>query len=258
MTSIGVNDVGRLAVEHGLPGKVAHEIVDHMRPCLYLVPLDELSRKEDIRPAARTGGLPSLPAGVEWPDGGEPLVLTVDCAALPGDVLDFELPPDGHLLFFTQLRYEPTSSAVLYVPEGVPLTERPPAQVKEDETWEIEVYEPCTLYPVAGLTLDEDWLSRPQTRAFLDQSTENQGRVDHFKEAVLDSITSQTERDSSVQLGGCANSWQTAPEEEGSVLLAQIQGQGVDNSLYTQTLILGGREDIAARRFESLRYEQEY
>lgn len=39
----------------------------------------------DERPAravGRSGGLPSLPEDVEWPVGGGPFALTVDCAAL--------------------------------------------------------------------------------------------------------------------------------------------------------------------------------
>ncbi|MDV9173121.1 hypothetical protein R6V09_23765 [Streptomyces sp. W16] len=50
------------------------------------------SQRETARSAARADGLPALPDGVDWPDGSEPLVLSVDRAAPPHDVLDIELP----------------------------------------------------------------------------------------------------------------------------------------------------------------------
>lgn len=258
MALIDEDHIRELADEHGVPRTVAEEITGRMRPCVHLVPYEELSQKENARPAARTGGLPALPAGVEWPDGGEPLVLTVDCAALPRDVLDFELPPEGHLLLFTHLKYEPESSAVLHVPAGIPTTQRPATHVMGGEACAIEVYEPCTLYPVAGLTFDEDWLIAPETRKFLDDGTGNQERIDHFKDAILDSVADETERDSFIRLGGYSDPWQVPPDGDGLILLARIQGQGVDNSIYPLNLIVGTREDIAARRFENLQYEQQY
>lgn len=42
-------------------------------------------------------------------------MLSVDCAALPRDVRDIELPADGHLLFFSDIEYPPDSSAVLHL-----------------------------------------------------------------------------------------------------------------------------------------------
>lgn len=111
MTSIDERLVHETAAECGVPGPVAQEFMARFRPCLYLVPHKEVppSRREDVRSAARTGGLPALPDGVDWPEGRAPLVLSVDCAALPHDVLDIELPADGHLLFFTEIEYPPES-----------------------------------------------------------------------------------------------------------------------------------------------------
>ncbi|MFE2940862.1 hypothetical protein ACFXKG_17640 [Streptomyces sp. NPDC059255] len=39
-----------------------------------------------------------MPDGVGWSEWAEPLLLTIDRAVLPHDVLDIELPADGHLL----------------------------------------------------------------------------------------------------------------------------------------------------------------
>ncbi|MFE2217569.1 hypothetical protein ACFW93_37340 [Streptomyces canus] len=60
-----------------------------------------------------------------------------------------------------------------------------------------------------------------------------------------------------VQLGGFSSPWQLAPDEGDIVLLAQIHGQSIDPNVYTQTLIVGTRENIAARRYEALEFEQQ-
>ncbi|MFF3763408.1 YwqG family protein [Streptomyces sp. NPDC001922] len=91
----------------------------------------------------RLGGLPELPESEEWPvwEGHGPLsfVASLDCAALPSAGLDIALPTDGTLAFFyfdgqlddgtaVVAPDEPDSRAgarVLYIPAGVPVTERP-------------------------------------------------------------------------------------------------------------------------------------
>ncbi|MCZ1000822.1 hypothetical protein O1M63_26685 [Streptomyces mirabilis] len=102
MTSINERLVHETTAEYGVPGPVAQEFMARLRPCLYLVPHNEVpaSRREDVRSAARTGGLPALPDGVEWPDGS---AARAECRLRgpPQDVLDIELPADGHLLIFT-------------------------------------------------------------------------------------------------------------------------------------------------------------
>ncbi|MFJ4620745.1 DUF1963 domain-containing protein [Streptomyces sp. NPDC088812] len=180
------------------------EQLAHSRPCIYLLRLDELSpaQRETARPAARTGGLPSLPDDADWADGKEPLVLTVDCAALPHNVLDIELPTDGHLLFFSEIEYEPESSAVLHVPAGAQTTERPPTYDLNGETAHAKVYEPQTLYPVVGLTLQSDWSYAPASRAFLDDGDDNEEVLDQFEETVLELAAGGAEHGVCVQLGG--------------------------------------------------------
>jgi hypothetical protein len=48
-----------------------------------------------------------------------------------------------------------------------------------------------------------------------------------------------------------------APDEGDLVLLAQIHGQSIDYDVYTQTLIVGTRKDIAEGVYEGLRFEQQ-
>jgi len=262
MTSIDERDVHRTAAEYGIPQGVAEELLRGLRPCIYLVPDWRLPNKEGARPAAWGGGLPSLPQGVEWPAGREsvlqePLVLTVDCAALPRDVLDIQLPPDGRLLFFTHLSYPPDSSAVLHVPAGVETTERPATYELGGETMEIAVHEPSTFYPVAGLTAADGGKGDTETDAFLDSDEGNDELLKRFEDAVLTSVHGGVSCSGFLQIGGYSNSWQGAPDEGDLVLFAQIQGDAIVRGNPFQNLIVGTREDIAARRYENLEYDQQ-
>ncbi|SME89469.1 DUF1963 domain-containing protein [Streptomyces sp. Amel2xC10] len=260
MTATDERFVHDIADACGVPGGVARELIARSRPCLYLVPYEELppDRRENARPAGRTGGLPALPDGVGWPDGREPLVLTVDCAALPRDVLDIELPADGHLLFFTDIEYPPESSMVLHVPAGAPTTERAPTYTYDGEDMRIRVYEPRTLYALPGLTLDSEsnWTTGPETRAFL-EGDGGEEALDRFEEAVLAAAVGGERPGVGVQLGGFSDPWDMAPDDGDDVLLAQMAGQAVDHGVFTMNLIVGTREDIAAGRYADLRYEQQ-
>ncbi|WP_181805834.1 DUF1963 domain-containing protein [Streptomyces shenzhenensis] len=258
-TSIVEELVLRTAERHGVPEPVAQELLTGSRPCLHLVPLQDLTlaQQEEARPAARTGGLPDLPDGVDWPDGRGPLVLTVDCAALPREVLDVELPSDGSLLFFTEIEYEPESSVVLHVSAGVRTTERSARYELDGEPEQARVYQPDVLYPVPGLTVVPDWRDAPATSAFLDGGADRDDILDDFEDAVREAAAGGASHGVSVQLGGFSSPWQSAPDEGDLVLLAQIHGQSIDPNVYTQTLIVGTREDIAARRYEALKFEQQ-
>ncbi|MFD5843138.1 DUF1963 domain-containing protein [Streptomyces chartreusis] len=258
MTAIDVQLIHETAAKHGVPGSVAEELLVRSRPCVYLVQYEEVpaSLRERTRPAARTGGLPALPEGADWPDGREPLILSVDCAALPHEVLDIELPADGHLLFFSDIEYPPDSSAVLHVPAGTPTTEHPGAYEVDGESMEVRVYESRTLYPLVGLTLDDDWRDAPAALAF----AQGEGRadvLDRFEEDILEAASGGTRPGVWVQIGGFSNSWDMAPDTDGLVLFAQIAGQAIDYDVYTLNLIVGTREDIAARRYDRLQYEQQ-
>ncbi|MEU5296975.1 DUF1963 domain-containing protein [Streptomyces umbrinus] len=278
MTSIDEPLVLETAAKYGVPVPVAQELLARTRPCLYLVPYEQLpaSRRENARPAARTGGLPALPDGLDWPEPRNPLVLSVDCAALPHDALDIELPADGHLLLFTEIEYPPESSVVLHIPAGTHTTERSATYDLNGETEQVRVYEPRTLYPVPGLTLDGDGEAGPRTRTFLDAEgaedraedraeykVENMADVgaedalDSFEAAVLDMAFGGPRPGVCVQLGGFSDSWDMAPDVDGLVLFAQMAGQAIDYNVFTMNLIVGTREDIAARRYTGLQYDQQ-
>ncbi|MFE0469988.1 DUF1963 domain-containing protein [Streptomyces sp. NPDC058947] len=258
-TPIAEQLVLRAADKHGVPEAVAQELLADSRPCLHLVPFEGLTpaQQQQARPAARTGGLPCLPDGVDWPDGRQPLVLTIDCAALPREALDIELPPEGTLLFFTAIEYEPESSAVLHVPAGVRTTQRSAAYELDGEPEQVRVYQADVLYPVPGLTVSPDWRDAPATSAFLDSGADRDDVLDDFEDSVRDAAAGGASHGVAVQLGGFSRPWQSAPDEGDLVLLAQIHGQSIDRHVYTQTLIVGTREDIAARRYEPLEFEQQ-
>lgn len=249
----------RTTQRHGVPGPVGQELLAESRPCLHLVPIQDLApdQQRAARPAARTGGLPCLPDGVDWPDGRDPLILTVDCAALPREALDIELPQDGYLLFFVTIEYEPESSAVLHVPAGVRTTQRSATYEFDGEPEQVKVYQPDVLYAVPGLTVSPDWRDSPATSAFLDLDGDRDDTLDDFEDAVRKEAAGGASHGVAVQLGGHSSPWQSPPDEGDLVLLAQIHGQSIDRHVYTQTLIVGTREDIAARRFNALEFEQQ-
>lgn len=246
------------AEKHGVPGPVAQELLAASRPCLHLVPFQDLTpaQQQEARPVARTGGLPCLPDGVDWPDGREPLILTVDCAALPREALDIELPADGELLFFIEIEYEPESSAVLHVPAGVGTTERSATYEFAGEPEQVKVYRPHVLYPVPGLTVSPDWRDSPATSAFLGVGEDRYDALDDFEDTVREAAAGGASHGVAVQLGGYSTPWQS-PDEGDLILLAQLHGQSIDLDVYTQTLVVGTREDIAARRYEGLEFEQQ-
>jgi hypothetical protein len=249
----------RTAEKHGVPVPVAQELLAGSRPCLHLVPFDSLTpaQQHEARPAARTGGLPCLPAGVDWPDGRNPLVLTVDCAALPRTALDIELPSDGSLLFFTEIEYEPESSVVLHIPAGVRTTPRSAAYELNGEPEQVRVYQPGDLYPLPGRSVSPDWRDAPATSAFLDSGADRDDILDDFEAAVRRAATGGASYAVAVQLGGYSTPWQSPPDADGLVLLAQIHGQSIDLDVYTQTLVVGTRQDLAMRRYEALTFEQQ-
>ncbi|MFJ3670247.1 DUF1963 domain-containing protein [Streptomyces sp. NPDC090106] len=253
MTLIDDQRVRELAAGFGVPPAVAGQLMAHTRPCVYLVPLDEVppSLRDRTRPAARSGGLPALPEGTDWPAGKEPLILSIDCAALPRDALDIRIPPDGHLLVFSDIEYPPDSSAVLHVPAGTPTREHDGTYEIDGDPTQVTVYEPRTLYPVAGLTVDEDW--RDGTP--FDDAAD--GVLDRFEEAVLAAASGGTRPGVCVQLGGFSDPWDMPPDEGDLVLLAQVHGQAVDYEVFTLNLIVGSRQDIADGRYDLLQYEQQ-
>ncbi|MFI1286791.1 YwqG family protein [Streptomyces sp. NPDC020858] len=87
-----------LAHQH-LPSDVAERWVGLLRPAVRL----ETAAASDIA-VGQIGGLPRLPADVEWPswEGHGPLsfIASVDCAMLPAGAVDITIPAEGTLSFF--------------------------------------------------------------------------------------------------------------------------------------------------------------
>lgn len=268
MAYVDERNVTGLASEYGVPADVATELAGLLRPCVLLVRKADLpdADREDVLPAGLTGGLPPLPGGEDDDGGGpaDPFVLAVDCAALPRDFLDIEIPSDGQLLFFTTFDYEPEDSTVLHVPADGSTEERPSPENVGGGPRTV-VYEPHLLYPVPGLTIDHDWRRRDPVRTFLDGAGESEGDdlgagaevLDRFVEALVNSAHAGTPPHSVAQIGGFSDQWQVPPDQDGLVLLAQISGNGVDHGLFTLNLVVGTRQDIAAGRWENLHFEQQ-
>ncbi|MFJ4892456.1 DUF1963 domain-containing protein [Streptomyces sp. NPDC088788] len=276
MAYVDERNVTGLASEYGVPADVARELAGLLRPCVLLVRKADLpdADREDTLPAGLTGGLPPLPGGEDGGDDGsgpaDPFVLAVDCAALPRDSLDIEIPSDGQLLFFTTFEYEPEESEVLHVPADGSTGERPSRDIVGGGPRTV-VYERRPLYPVPGLTIDHDWRGCDLVRSFLDGDGESDGAgesdgrdlgagvemVDRFVEALVNSVHAGTPPHSVAQIGGFSDQWQVPPDQDGLVLLAQISGNGVDHGLFTLNLVVGTRQDIAAGRWENLHFEQQ-
>lgn len=109
----------RAAREQGIPDDEISTFGEHLRLAI------GLQAGSDGVPVGQLGGLPRLPVGTAWPSGGNgplPLLLSVDCGALPSPD-GCALPADGTLLFFVDQErdHEDTSgqfACALYVPCG--------------------------------------------------------------------------------------------------------------------------------------------
>ncbi|XVQ06524.1 DUF1963 domain-containing protein [Spirillospora sp. CA-255316] len=111
--------------------EIAHQALRLLRSSIALARADAQGCDR-----TRIGGLPPLPAEIEWPTfDGRPLTLLVqlDCAALRpllGD--DWPLPHDGLLLFFFDDTFADLKGAdgrVLHVPGDAPERSAPPGTV---------------------------------------------------------------------------------------------------------------------------------
>ncbi|WP_330090011.1 DUF1963 domain-containing protein [Nocardiopsis codii] len=203
--------------------------------------------------AGRYGGLPSLPAGVEW-DSGLDLVATVDCAALPSDGFDLPLPRDGHLLFFADRSDTEgavilnDSGSVIHVPAGAATTERTPPEGMDEDPF--DPIDPQPLYARVVLSLpttaDDAVLPHPEIRRlYTEYRLEDH---DHTRLAWDDSL----------HLGGYAYSPQdppimgASPEDEkgGWVLLAQAQLDMPDDPGFTACPFwIIQRDELKAQNF---------
>ena len=107
------------ALAGGIPVEDVERWMDTARPCA------TLGEQADGPVVGRFGGPLLLPVGTPHPF--HPFVASMDFAALPADVTDLPLPPDGHLLLFAYPETfgdgECMGSAV-YVPTGTAVEER--------------------------------------------------------------------------------------------------------------------------------------
>ncbi|BEL05272.1 DUF1963 domain-containing protein [Actinoplanes sichuanensis] len=86
----------RTAIERGIPADEVERFAEFLRFAIWT------GEHRDGPLVGRAGGLPRLPAGMEWPSSGHdplPFIAEIDCAALPR-VGGLPLPADGTLLFF--------------------------------------------------------------------------------------------------------------------------------------------------------------
>ncbi|GGL74875.1 hypothetical protein GCM10010129_18310 [Streptomyces fumigatiscleroticus] len=203
------------------------------------------------------GGLPSLPADVEW-SGYPHFIASVDCAALPPGAPDFPLPKDGHLLFFGT-RGEPSwgpesedsQGLVVHVPAGTVTEERRP-----DETHAEYVMEP---FPLHGHV---DW-NMPDPGDDIIERDEERSRV---WEEYEDGLWADNSDAGHLTLGGHACAAYDDPclapypgdDEEPWRLLAQarvpLQGQEpTENGIFW----LMHPRDLAEGRFEKAKVRLE-
>ncbi|AXK37597.1 DUF1963 domain-containing protein [Streptomyces armeniacus] len=207
-----------LADEH-LPPDVAERWVGLLRPALRLA-----AAEGPDSVVGKLGGLPRLPAHVEWPswEGHGPLafVASLDCAALPAGAVDIDLPADGTLSFFHfdgQLdggealvlpddRESQAGARVLYTPAAETRTERaaPPG---------LEVYSEVPLTARPCLTAAEPW--HPRIRDAFAPGAPLGNRYDHpvCSQDFLDALW-EFDGDVGHQIGGHAGSVQNPVEIE--------------------------------------------
>ncbi len=113
----------REATERGIPEDEVSKFAEFLRFAIWA------SERPNGVPVGRSGGLPRLPVGMEWPSselGPLPYVASFDCAALPR-VDGLALPADGSLLLFLHHEWahdtysvanEQEFARVVYVPAG--------------------------------------------------------------------------------------------------------------------------------------------
>jgi hypothetical protein len=103
------------ALARDIPATEVDRWLELVRPCALL------TEDGDGPVVGRFGGPVMLPADVKDPD--YPLLATIDLAALPADVTDLPLPPDGELLLFGFPESD-GMGAVVHVPAGAAVEER--------------------------------------------------------------------------------------------------------------------------------------
>ncbi|TLS41772.1 DUF1963 domain-containing protein [Streptomyces montanus] len=179
------------------------------------------------------GGRPKLPADTDWPvwEGHGPLsfIASIDCAALPADALDIDLPDAGRLLFFyfdgqlddgdalvlPEDRESWAGARVLYVPAG--------EEALEHETpAELEPYPVVLLAGRVEMTAAEPW--HPRIRETFAPGAPLGQRYDHpvCTQEFLDALW-EFDDAAGHQIGGHAHAVQNPVEME--IAEAVLEGE---------------------------------
>lgn len=218
MTFGSLDALRALAHQH-LSSDVAERWVSLLRPA---VRLEAAGGADTV--VGRLGGLPHLPADVEWPSwqGHGPLsfVASLDCGALPVAALDIDLPPEGTLSFFyfdgqmddgdamvlAEDRESWAGARVLYTSPGETSVERAAPRG-------LRPYPQVPLAARTGLTAAEPW--HPQLRDAFAPGAPLGNRYDH-PVCAQDFLEAMWEFDVAAghQIGGHAHAIQNPVEIE--------------------------------------------
>lgn len=133
------------ALRQGIPADEVERWIATARPCA------TLTESGDGPVVGQFGGLAKVPPGT--PDPWYPYIASIDLGALPPDITDLPLPPDGHLLLFGYPDNETPKGTVIHVPAGAEVVELPRSEHFYDESYE-EAYAVCTQYPQGPLYLN--------------------------------------------------------------------------------------------------------
>ena len=276
----GSSDTLRTLVLRHLSPDTAKQWLGLLRPSARL---DVASGPDHV--VGHLGGRPKLPAGTDWPtwEGHGPLsfIASIDCAALPSDVLDIDLPGEGALLFFyfdgqvddgealvlAEDRESWAGARVLYVPADEGATDR-------ETPVGLKPYPAVPLTARVEMTAAEPW--HPQIRDTFAPGAPLGQRYDHpvCAQEFLDALR-DFDDEVGHQIGGHAHSVQNPVEIEiaeavldgevpwgdprlseeaaGWVLLAQFDSEDAADMMWGDAGALYWLirpQDLARRRFD--------
>jgi uncharacterized protein YwqG len=233
----------------------------------------------------RLGGLPKLPADVDWPTwedhGPLTLIASIDCAALPAGAVDIALPDEGTLCFFyfdgqlddgealvlAEDRESWAGARVLYVAAGpacaereapaelrafprVPLTAR--TEVTAAEPWHPQVQEVFAPGAPPGLRYDHPVCAQ----GFLDALWEFDDEVGHQIGGHAHSVQNPVEMEIAHAVLDGEVPWddpKLAEEARGWLLLAQFDSDDTADMMWGDCGALYWLirpQDLAERRFD--------
>ncbi|MFH9395313.1 hypothetical protein [Streptomyces sp. NPDC017556] len=248
--SESVREAGRAL---GVPEPVTEALVRLLRPCVHLCRYEQLPEelRKNAAPAARAGGPAHLPEDVVVP-AYVPHVVTVDCAAVPTDVLDIDFPTDGQVVVLAEIT-DQDEGFVIHLPTGTETVERHSREAEPDGPTS---YASFPLYAVPGTTMPGS-LHRSHVAAAVDYA---EGGAERAR--LVDSLIEEmgallaVRWGYGIQLGGFSPAWHDPLEDRGNVLFMSIPESAVFGGDCI-TLVSGSREQIAERRYDELEFEVE-